>query len=97
MEINITLGNSIYQGTAVPYEKTGPAETHFVVRLKGKPVFHLYMSDKGDWASNDTDDLSLVRAIGEAIRTQDDHAVEIVENGEIINEPEDVEERSFKI
>jgi hypothetical protein len=97
MEIGFNIGQVHYHGTAVPFEKPGSSDTLFVVRLEDRevPVFHVSLSENGEWTSEDIDNPELVTSAGEQITKNNDGSVDIISNGEIINEPEDVEERSF--
>jgi hypothetical protein len=95
MEISLNIGTRQYHGTAVPYEKPGTAETQFVIRFEEIPLFHINMPEKGKWASDDFDNPELVSLVGKEIEKNDDHSVSIISNGEIINEPDDVDEHAF--
>jgi hypothetical protein len=95
MEISFNLDGKHHHGTAVPYGTPGSTETQFVIRLEGAPVFHVNLSADGGWVSNDMDVSSLVNAVGKEIEQRDNGSVEIVANGEIVNEPDDVDEHSF--
>jgi hypothetical protein len=66
MKISFYIGNTFYHGTAVPFEKTDTAGTQFVVRFEDKelPVFHVCMSGKGEWISDDMQSADLVSAVG---------------------------------
>jgi hypothetical protein len=108
MGIDFYLDDTHYHGTAVPFELPGSMEIRFVVRLDDHalPVFHVHLSEHGEWISDDLQAADLVRAVGNEIERRDDagdsavppgryNKGEIVVNGEIINEPEDVGERAF--
>lgn len=114
MEISFYLDDIFYHGTAVPYEKPDTVDTHFVVRLENLAVFHVHMSNTGEWISDDTKSTELISVVGSEIQRRDDVEPStpivpgqyysnansggqkpVIENGEIINEPDDVDEQSI--
>ena len=109
MEIGFYLDNIYHHGTAVPYEIPGTAEKRFVVQLEDWqiPVFQVHKSDSGKWDSDEGQAADLISAVGAEIEKRDVAnprinieagrytSSELMVNGEIVNEPEDVHETSF--
>jgi hypothetical protein len=92
MEIQFKHKDLIYKGTAttVPKEK----ETHYFIDLGESLQFTIRPAD-GGW-DTDNPDIEDHIVAGAATAIENTDAEEIVQNGEIVNEPEDVEERSFE-
>lgn len=91
MDIQFKQGDLTYKGTAITVPKE--QETQYFIDL-GESLQFTIRPGKAGWDTDNPDiESHIVEGAGEAVEKS--NAEEVMENGEVINEPDDVEERSI--